>query len=93
MRILHCVNDNCDNFLLNRASCLWTGGTVALWVTYYQLKSGIDPQVDHAIPLIQLMVDAETAFLVYSIIATVLAVSIREQFALYNNHQERIQTF
>ncbi|KAF6017903.1 SLC44A1 [Bugula neritina] len=50
------------------------GGTAALWVTYYRLQVGLDPQLQHTVPLIRIMVDARTAFLVYSIVATVFTV-------------------
>ena len=53
-----------------------TGGTAALWVTYVRLYKRIDPQEEHSIPLIRITVDARTAFLVYSIVASILTVSI-----------------
>lgn len=51
------------------------GGTVALWYTWYLLFKRIDPQEEHSVPLIMVTVDARTAFLVYSIVASVLTVS------------------
>lgn len=70
----------CINRKLETCYGSMTGGTAALWVAYYQLKSGVDPKHKHTVPLVHVKVDAETAFLVYSIVATVLAVSIADLF-------------
>lgn len=47
-------------------------GTGFLWWTYADIKSDINNDIKHKIPLLDIVVKAETAFLVYSIIATVL---------------------
>ncbi|XP_067934749.1 choline transporter-like protein 1 [Watersipora subatra] len=61
-------------FIVIATALVAVGGTVYFWVVYYQLVKGIDQQKTHNVPIIQLNVDAETAFLVYSITATVLTV-------------------
>ena len=51
-------------------------GSAMLWKTWYDLKEGTDPQKLHNLPVISIAVDAQTAFLVYSIVATVLTVRL-----------------
>ncbi|XP_048758552.1 choline transporter-like protein 1 isoform X1 [Ostrea edulis] len=49
-------------------------GTVGLWWTYMDKKRFIDDKEEDNIPLLNVDIDSEQAFLIYSIIATVLTV-------------------
>lgn len=49
-------------------------GTAGLWWTYMDKKRFIDDKENDNIPLLNVDIDSEQAFMVYSIIATVLTV-------------------
>lgn len=53
-----------------------TAGTGFLWWTYADIVSDLNDDIMHKIPLLDIEVRAKTAFLVYSIIASVLTVCI-----------------
>ena len=52
-----------------------TAGTAALWWTYVDKKNEVDEKEAINFPLLSVEINSEQAFLVYSIIATVLTVS------------------
>ena len=73
---------------------IFTAGTGFLWWTYADIKSDINNDIKHKIPLLDIVVKAETAFLVYSIIATVLTVSRLSCFCSYvRNPIKQIRIF
>jgi len=51
-------------------------GTAFLWWTYVDIKSELDREEAIKLPLLDVDINSERAFLVYSIVATVLTVSI-----------------
>lgn len=52
----------------------FVAGTAGLWWTYMDKKRFIDDKEDDNIPLLNADIDSEQAFMIYSIIATVLTV-------------------
>lgn len=52
----------------------FVAGTAGLWWTYMDKKRFIDDKEDDNIPLLNVDIDSEQAFMIYSIIATVLTV-------------------
>ena len=52
-----------------------SAGTAFLWWTYYKIKTDLDNNEKLNIPLLGVEIDNELAFLIFSIIATVLTVS------------------
>jgi len=73
---------------------IFTAGTGFLWWTYVDIRSDINYDITHKIPLLDIEVKAETAFLVYSIIATVLTVSKLSCFCSYvRNPIKQIRIF
>ena len=58
-------------------SLILSAGTVFLWWTWWQTKADLDEAQETfgSIPLLDVDVDNETAFLVFAIVASVLTVS------------------
>lgn len=80
LRVVRCFDATINSTIPSDTfQCLYPyyvlGGTAALWFTYYRLCTGLDMQEEHRIPLLYIAVDARTAFLVYSIVASILTVS------------------
>ena len=63
----------------------FVAGTAGLWWTYMDKKRFIDDKEEDNIPLLNVDIDSEQAFLVYSIIATVLTVCIHVVYCKINS--------
>ena len=54
-----------------------SAATAFLWWTYIDMKTSMNKQMEvNEIPILDIQIDSEKAFLIYSIIASVLTVSI-----------------